>query len=101
MLDLMLVSYFWQERQMKICGTLAILSAFLLGGCASSSVMQLDSNTVQITTSAAPVCGSQGAQQVAQKRAAYETLKRGFDRYMIVGAQAKSNVGVVDRRAHV
>ena len=69
---------------MKICGTLAILSAFLLGGCASSSVMQLDSNTVQITTSAAPVCGSQGAQQVAQKRAAYETLKRGLDRKSVV-----------------
>ena len=69
--------------------------ALLLTSCASSSVMQLDSNTIQVSTSAAPACGSQGAQQVAIKRAAIETLQRGFDRYVILGAQAQNNVGVV------
>lgn len=71
------------------------LMAFSLTACASSSVMQLDSNTVEISTSAAPVCGQQGAQQVAVKRAAIETLQRGYDRYIILGAQAQNNVGVV------
>ena len=69
--------------------------SLLLGACASSSVMQLESNTIQVSTSAAPACGSQGAQQVAIKRAAIESLQRGFDRYLILGAQAENNVGVV------
>ena len=69
--------------------------AVLLGACASSSVMDLDSNTIQISTTAAPACGQQGAQQVAVKRAAIETLQRGYDSYVILGAQAQNNVGVV------
>ena len=67
----------------------------MLSGCASSSVMDLDRNTIEISTSAAPACGSQGAQQVAVKTAAIETLRRGFDSYIILGAQADNNVGVV------
>jgi hypothetical protein len=69
--------------------------ALVMTGCASSSVMQLDANTVEISTSAAPACGSQGAQRVAVKNAAIETLRRGYDRYVILGAQAENNVGVV------
>jgi hypothetical protein len=80
---------------MNIFNSSLILVVLPLVGCASSSVMQLDSNTVEIATSAAPVCGQQGAQQVAVKRAAIETLQRGFDRYIILGAQAQNNVGVV------
>lgn len=67
----------------------------LLTACASSSVMDLDANTIKISTSAAPVCGAQGAQEVASKRAAIETINRGFDRYVILGAAAQNNVGVV------
>lgn len=35
--------------------------AVLLAGCASSSVMDLDSNTIQVSTSAAPACGGPGS----------------------------------------
>ena len=69
--------------------------SILLGGCASSSVMDLDSKTVQVSTSAAPACGAQGAQRVAVQRAAYETLKRGYDSYVVVGADAQNHVGVI------
>ncbi len=71
------------------------LLALALTGCAQSSVMDLDSNTIQITTEAAPVCGQGGAQQVAAKRAAYETLRRGYDKYVILGADYQNNVRVV------
>ena len=67
----------------------------LLAGCASSSVLEVASDTIQISTSAAPVCGQSGAQAVASKRAAIETLKRGYDGYIIVGADAQNNVRVV------
>ena len=63
----------------------------LLSGCASASVMDLDANTVQVSAGAAPACGAAGAQQFAIKTAAYETLKRGYDRYVIMGAQGSSH----------
>ena len=55
----------------------------------------MPSDTVVINTSAAPVCRAQGTQSVAAKRAAYETLRRGYDQYIILGADAQNNVGVV------
>ena len=67
----------------------------LLAGCASSSVLDVASDTIQVSTSAAPVCGQAGAQAVAAKRAAIETLKRGYDSYMIVDANSQNNVRVV------
>lgn len=76
-----------------------LISAFSVcpAGCANSSVMDLDVNTIQISTSAAAVCGAQGAQQVASRRAAIETLRQGFDRYVILGGQAENNVRVIGR----
>ena len=59
----------------------------LLSGCASTSVMQTSANTAEITVDAAPVCGTTGAQKVAYEDAAIETLRAGFDRF-IIGADA-------------
>lgn len=67
----------------------------ILAACANSSVMDVDTDTIVISTSAAPACGQQGAQQVAVKRAAIETIQRGYDRYIILDAKAQNNVGVV------
>lgn len=66
-----------------------------LTACASSSVMPLSANTFQISSSAAIACGAQGAQQIALRRAAKETLRNGFDKFVIMGAQAQNNTGVV------
>jgi hypothetical protein len=76
-------------------GLTAALFLMLLAGCARSSVMDLDSNTIQISTSAARRCGMQGAQEVAVKRAAIETITRGYDRYLILGGDYDNNVRVV------
>lgn len=72
-----------------------LLGLLPVAACAGSSVMDVDSDTIVISTSAAPACGQRGAQSVAVKRAAFETLRRGYDRYVILGAQAQNNVGVV------
>lgn len=69
--------------------------ALVVCGCASSSTMPLSADTVRIITSAAPVCGPTGAQNVAHRRAAIETINRGFDSFLIVGGQYQNNVGVV------
>ena len=75
-------------------GIRAVLLAFcgLLTACAHSSVMDLDSNTVQVSANTAPVCGSEGAQRVTTRLAAIETIKHGFDSYVILGSQAGSTL---------
>src|SRR5262245_52787352 len=66
--------------------------ALALGGCASASTVPLSQDTFRITARAAPACGAAGAGRVAVKQTAVEVIKRGYDRYMIVGAQSQSSV---------
>lgn len=60
----------------------------LLAACSHSSVLDLDANTVQVSANAAPICGAEGAQKVTTRLAAIETIKHGFDRYIVLGSQA-------------
>jgi hypothetical protein len=71
------------------------LLGIALSGCASSNALPLAQDTVQITSSAAPACGSGGAQKIALQRAAAETIRRGYDRFQIFGADARTDVRVV------
>ena len=73
---------------------IVLLLCLVAAGCASTSVTQVSQNQFILSTSAAPVCGATGSQRVASKMAAVETLKRGYDRYMIAGMQAQNNVSV-------
>nr|BAT27861.1 hypothetical protein [Aureimonas frigidaquae] len=45
-----------------------------------------------IRTAAAPECGSIGSARVAEMNAAIETLKAGFDGYIIDGAGSQNNI---------
>ena len=67
----------------------------LLAGCAKASTIPLAQDTLQITSSAAPICGMSGAQNVALRQAATETIRRGYDRFLILGSQYQNNIGVV------
>lgn len=73
---------------------LSIAAAFILAGCASTSVTPMSANQVMITTSAAPACGISGAQKVAAQMAAVETLRRDFERFTIAGMASQNNVRV-------
>ncbi len=57
--------------------------------------MPLAQDTVQISSRAAPVCGGAGAEKVAFQRAAVETIRRGYDRFVIVGGQAQTETRVL------
>jgi hypothetical protein len=63
-----------------------------LAGCASAQATRTSANTVMIDAGAAPVCGSAGAARVAAKMAVIETVRAGFDRYIITGGAAQNNV---------
>ncbi|MGO4676066.1 hypothetical protein AB4Z40_24480 [Bosea sp. 2YAB26] len=49
---------------------------------------------MMIDAGAAPACGPQGAAKVAAKSAAIETIRAGYDRYIIGGAASQNNVSV-------
>ncbi|WP_321339565.1 hypothetical protein [uncultured Cohaesibacter sp.] len=67
----------------------------LLAGCASSSVMPVNKNTIIITTSADSDCGQAGAQKVALKMAAIETIRRGYEEFAILGSRQHSDVRLI------
>jgi hypothetical protein len=69
-----------------------LLSAGLLWGCAGTNVIRTSNDTAIVQASAAPACGGIGAARVAQKQAAIETIKAGYDRYIIVDAASASNI---------
>lgn len=65
-----------------------------LCACVETSVVPVAQNQIIINTSAAPVCRGTGAQDVAVKMAAIETLRRGFDRFIVLGTDRQDNTGV-------
>jgi hypothetical protein len=71
---------------------LSIVMALLATGCTTTSVTPVARNQVIISTSAAPVCGRAGATKVASRMAAVETIRRGYQRFIILGAASDSNV---------
>ena len=66
----------------------------LLAGCAAAQATRTSQNTLQIDAGAAPACGARGAARVAAKAAAIETIKAGYERYIIGGGYAQNNVRV-------
>jgi hypothetical protein len=68
--------------------------ALAVAGCASGQAVRTSANTMIIQTGAAPICGGSGALRVAQQLAAIETVRAGYDRYIITGGQAQNNVVV-------
>ncbi|RUM06682.1 hypothetical protein [Rhizobium chutanense] len=72
-----------------------VLMAALLSSCAASSSMRTSENELIIKTEAAPVCGNIGAMKVAEKQAAIETIKAGYDRYIILGQAGTDTTRVV------
>ena len=73
------------------------LASAALAGCVQSSALPLTNDTMQIVGHAAPACGAAGAQNVALSRAAVETLRGNFDKFIVVDAAAQNNVRMIGR----
>ncbi len=74
---------------------ITIAASFLLG-CAATHVTPISQKRFILSTSAAPACGRIGAQKVALKMAAVETLRKGHPRFLILGQKSANNVSVID-----
>ena len=79
--------------------TLAVVCALLVAGCTPTrtNVIPFSANELQILTEASHSCGALGAQQVAFRQAAFSTLERGFDSFIVTAGsasnQARGSVG--------
>lgn len=71
------------------------LIGLAFAACVHSSVIPLSQDTLQLTAAAAPVFGITGAQNYAARLAAVETIRHGYDRYVIVGGQYQNDVHVM------
>lgn len=77
---------------MRVLAAMAL--ALVLGACARGQAVRTSANTMIVQTSAAAVCGGQGALAASQRLAAIETIRAGYDRYIITGGEAQNNVRV-------
>ncbi|MBC9246961.1 hypothetical protein H4P12_09580 [Paracoccus sp. 11-3] len=73
---------------------LAFSALVVVASCAQTTVTPVAKNQIMISTSAEAACGSSGSAKVASRMAAVETIRRGYERYIIVGAASANNVSV-------
>jgi len=69
-----------------------------LAGCAQTSIQPMARDTFKIATQAAPACGPNGARNVAFKSAAVEVIRRGHDKFIIVGDNSNENFWTGDHK---
>lgn len=69
-----------------------VASAIILTACASTDIQPLTATSFKVATSAASACGRSGARKIANQAAAIEVIKRGGDRFLIVGEQTGGRI---------
>ena len=65
---------------------LRVVLVALLGvmtGCARTSTVALDADTIEIAVRVATICDGRDAERLAHRQAAVETIRRGFDDYIV------------------
>ncbi len=63
-----------------------------LVGCVETSVQPLTQTSFKISTEAEDLCGAKGTREIAFREAAIEVVKRGADRFIVMGDQSKSEI---------
>ena len=79
-------------RKRTVLSAIALLAAT---GCVSIDVTPLSVDMMLISARSESVCGSSGTKDLAFRQAAIETLRAGYDGFIIVDADAESRLGVV------
>ena len=70
---------------------LSFLGLAAITGCAQTTIQPMSKDTFKIATNAAPACGPNGARNVAFKSASVEVIRRGYDKFVIVGDNHNSD----------
>ncbi|PYF06546.1 hypothetical protein C8J30_1261 [Rhodobacter viridis] len=75
---------------MKIDAALVLVIGLALSACAQTNIQPMSKDTFKVSTVAAPACGQNGARNVTFRTAAIEVIRRGGDKFIIVGDTANS-----------
>ena len=74
---------------------LRVLLVAVLGvmtGCARTSTVPLDADTVEITVRVGTICDAGDADRLARRQAAVETVRRGFEDYVVIDSVGGDHV---------
>lgn len=78
---------------MRLSAMLALFAAGLIvSACAETQIQPMSKDTFKVATHAAAACGPAGARNVAFKSAAIEVIRKGGDKFVIVGDQTDSGI---------
>lgn len=65
---------------------------FILSACVETSVQPMTQTSFKVSTEAEDLCGAKTTREIAFKSAAVEVIRRGADRFIVVGDQADSRI---------
>ena len=74
---------------------LRVLLVALLGamaGCARTSTVPLDADTIEIAVRVGTICDAGDAERLARRQAAVETIRRGFEDYVVIDSVGGDHV---------
>ena len=67
-------------------GVLLVVLPVVLAGCARTSTAPVGADTIEITVHVGTICEGRDAERLARRHAAVETIRRGFDDYVVIGS---------------
>ena len=70
----------------------AVILTLVISACAQTDIQPMSADTFKVATNAAPACGASGARNVAFKTAAIEVIRKGGDKFIIVGDQSDTGL---------
>ena len=65
---------------------LLLLLPVVLTGCARTSTAPVGEDTIEVTVHVGTICDGSDAERLARRHAAVETIRRGFDDYIVIGS---------------
>ena len=71
---------------------LLLLIPAVLIGCARTSTVHVGEDTIEVTVHVGTICDARDAARLAQRHAAVETIRRGFDDYIVIGSVGGDHV---------
>ena len=71
---------------------LLLLLPVVLAGCARTSTTPVGADTIEITVHVGTICDGGDAERLARRHAAVETIRRGFDDYLVIGSVGGDHV---------
>jgi len=81
-----------QGINMRFTTVSLICTVLLMTGCAKTQAIRTSADTMIISTSGAPACNMNGVMKVAHQMSAVETIKSGYDGFIVLDGASSDTV---------